>query len=103
MTNYMIAYFGGNQPASKEEGLAQMSKWKAWIEGLGDKVVNPGTPLTGTKILTPGGVHEENDPNAMKGFAVIKAENIESAIEIARADPFLDTGGTIRVFKMMEM
>ena len=45
----MIAYYGGNQPSSKEEGMAQMGKWKAWVEGLGDKIVNPGTPLMETK------------------------------------------------------
>ena len=45
----MIAYYGGNQPSSKEEGMAQMVKWKAWVEGLGDKIVNPGTPLMETK------------------------------------------------------
>jgi hypothetical protein len=38
----MIAYYGGSQ---SEEGMAQMGKWKVWIEGLVDKVVNPGTPL----------------------------------------------------------
>jgi len=38
MTNYMIAYYGGNQPSSKEEGIAQMGKWKAWIESLSDAV-----------------------------------------------------------------
>ena len=39
MPNFMIAYYGGDQPASKEEGMAQMEKWKAWVEGLGDAVV----------------------------------------------------------------
>ena len=39
----------------------------------------------------------------MKGFAVIKAENIEAAIEIAKSDPFLEKGGTIRLSQMMEM
>ena len=39
----------------------------------------------------------------MKGFAVIKAESIEAAIEIAKSDPFLENGGTIRVSQMMEM
>ncbi len=39
----------------------------------------------------------------MKGFAVVKAESIEAAIEIAKSDPFLENGGTIRVSQMMEM
>ena len=103
MANFMIAYYGGNPPASKEEGMAQMGKWKTWIEGLGEKVVNPGTPLLETKILTSTRVQEENDPNAMKGFAIVNAESMEAAVEIAQSDPFLENGGTIRVSLMMEM
>ncbi len=39
----------------------------------------------------------------MKGFAVVKADSIEVAIEIVQTDPFLENGGTIRVSEMMEM
>ncbi len=57
----------------------------------------------GAKIVTSSNVQDDNDPDSMKGFAVIKAESIEAAIEIAKSDPFLDTDGTIRVSQMMEM
>jgi len=103
MPNFMIAYHGGNEPGSKEEGKARMEKWKAWIEGLGEKVINPGTPLPASRIITPAGVEDDNDSNSMKGFAVIEAESIDAAIEIAKSDPFLETGGKIRVSQMMEM
>jgi hypothetical protein len=103
MTKFMMAYYGGNQPSSEEEGMAQMKKWKAWVEGLGDTIVNPGTPLPVSKIVTSSRVEDDNDPKAMKGFAVVKAESIEAAIAIAQSDPFLDKGGTIRVSQMMEM
>lgn len=103
MVNYMIAYYGGNQPSSKEEGMAQMSKWKAWVKGLGENVINPGTPLPVSKIVTSNRVEDDNDPNAMKGFAIVKAESIEAAVKIAQSDPFLENGGTIRVSQMMEM
>ena len=103
MANFMIAYYGGDQPSSKEEGMAHMGKWKAWVEGLGENAINPGTPFKGTKIVTSSDIQDENDPNAMKGFAVVKAESIEAAIEIAKSDPFLEIGGTIRVSQMMEM
>jgi hypothetical protein len=103
MTNFMIAYYGGNQPNSPEEGMAHMSKWKAWVEGLGETVVNPGTPLPVSKLVTSQSVEDDNDPNAMKGFAVVKADSIEAAVEIARSDPFLANGGTIRVSQMIEM
>jgi len=103
MEKFMIAYYGGNQPSSQEEGMAQMGKWKTWVEGLGEKVINPGTPLPVSKIVTSSTVKDDHDPNAMKGFAVVKAENMEAAVAIAQSDPFLENGGTIRVSQMMEM
>ena len=103
MPNFMIAYYGGNQPTSKEEGMAQMNKWKAWVDGLGDAIVNPGTPLPVSKIITSTHVEDDTDPKSMKGFAVVKAASMEAAIAIAQSDPFLDNGGTIRVSQMMEM
>lgn len=103
MANFMIAYHGGNQPSSKEEGAAQMNKWKAWVEGLGDKMVNPGSPFMGTKIVTSNDVQDEKDPNMMKGFAIVKADTMEEAVEIVKSDPFLENGGTIRLSQTMEM
>ena len=46
---------------------------------------------------------DKNGPNAMKGFAVVKAGSMEAAVEIAQSGPFLQNGGTIRVSQMMEM
>ena len=103
MKNFMIAYYGGTQPNSQEEGMAQVEKWKAWVKDLGEAVVNPGTPLPVSKIVTSNSIEDDNDPNAMKGFAVVRAKDIESAIAIAQSDPFLENGGTIRVSQMMEM
>ncbi len=87
----------------REEGMAQMNKWKSWVEGLGDAVVNPGTPFMGTKIVTSGDVQDDTDPNSMKGYAVVKAEDMDAAVEITKTDPFLDNGGTIRLSQVMEM
>ncbi len=103
MEKFMIAYYGGDQPRSQEEGMAQMGKWKAWVEGLGEKVINPGTPLPDSRIVTSNSVKDDDDPNAMKGFAVVQVENMKAAVEIAQSDPFLENGGTIRVSQMMEM
>lgn len=66
MSNFMIAYHGGNQPSSEEEGMAQMQKWQAWVKGLGDAVVNPGTPLPVSKLVTSGSVGGNNEPNAIR-------------------------------------
>ena len=103
MPKFMLAYYGENKPSSQEEGMAHMEKWKAWVKGLGETIVNPGTPLPVSKIVTSSRVEEDTDPNSMKGFAVVKADSMAAAVAIAQSDPFLANGGTIRVSQMMEM
>ena len=98
MAEYMIGYYGGNNPASPEEGQAHRAKWMAWIQSLGDKVVNPGTPLMNSQQIGP------SVDVVLKGFAVVRVDSMEEAIEIAHADPFLSLGGgTIQVAEMMQM
>ena len=54
-----------------------MENWKAWVKGLGDRIINPGMPLPASRIVTSGGAEDDNHPSAMMGFAVINAENME--------------------------
>ena len=51
MPEYLVAYVGEKQ-MSKEEGARHMEEWKAWIGGLGDAVVNHGTPLAQNRVVT---------------------------------------------------
>ena len=102
MPNFMIEYHGGNKPASEEEGMEQMNKWKDWVNRLGRTITNSGTPLKNSKIITSGGVEDDSDTNSMKGYAIIQVDSINSAVRIARTDPFLEYGGTIRVSEMIE-
>jgi hypothetical protein len=101
--NYIIAYHGGTKPESPEQGAEQMAKWETWVEGLGEAVVNPGTPLMKTRIVSSTGVSDDGGPNSVSGFSVVQADNMEAALEMAKACPFLDTGGTLEVAEMVEM
>ena len=103
MSDYIIAYHGGKQPESPEEGAKHMAKWKAWVGGLGDAVVNPGTPLGKSRIVSSGGVSDDGGSNPMSGFSVVKADSMDAALEMAKACPFLETGGTLEVAEMMKM
>ena len=103
MPNYILAYHGGKSPESPEEGAKQMAKWKAWVGGLGEAAVNPGTPLGKSKIVSSGSVSDDGGSNPMSGFSVVKADNMDAALEMAKGCPFLDIGGTIEVAEMKEM
>lgn len=102
MSNYIIAYHGGKKPESPEAGAEHMAKWKAWIGNLGDAVVNPGTPLGKSKMVSAAGVSDDAGDQALTGFSVVEADSIEAALDMAKACPFLDIG-TIEVAEMKSM
>ena len=101
MPNYVIAYLGGKQMPNPQDRTAHMVKWKAWVDGLGSAMVNPGTPLGQGKLVSSDGVSERG-PNALTGFSIVLADNMDAALEIAQRCPFLDIG-TIEVAEAMEM
>lgn len=103
MPSYIIAYHGGEKPESPEEGAKQMEKWKAWLGGLGDAVVNPGTPLGKSMMVSAAGVSDADGSNAMSGFSIMQADSQDAAIEMAKVCPFLETGGTLEVAEIKEM
>ena len=102
MSNYVFAYHGGKKPESPEEGTKLMVKWKAWVGGLGDAVVNPGTPLGKSKTVSSAGVSDHRGPDRLTGFSIVKADNMDAALEMAKECPFLEIG-TIEVAEVMEM
>ena len=103
MPNFIIVYHGRNKPETKKAGAAQMAKWKAWVDDLGDACVNPGTPLGQSRIVSAVGVSDDGGPNAMSGSSVVMAADIDAALEMAKRCPFLDIGGTLEVAEMLEM
>ena len=80
-----------------------MAKWKAWIGGLGDAVVNPGTPLGKSKTVSSAGASDDGGSNPISGFSVVNADSMDAALEMAKECPTLEIGGTIEVAEMLEM
>ncbi len=103
MSDFVFAYHGGKTPESPEEGAKQMAKWNAWVGGLGDAVVNPGTPLGKPKTVSSGGVSDDGGSDPLLGFSILKADSMDAALEMAKACPTLEIGGTIEVAEVMEM
>ena len=102
MSNYIFAFHGGKKPESPEEGAKFMERWKAWVGGLGDAVVNPGNPVGMSKTVSSGGVTDDGGSNPLMGYSIVKADSMDAALEIAKGCPFLEMG-TIEVAQVMEM
>lgn len=102
MSDYIIAYHGGKMPKTPEEGARGREKFDTWIADLGDAVVNPGTPLGKSRIVSSDGISDDGGPNFLQGFSIIKADSMDAALKIAQECPFLEMG-TIEVAEVMKM
>jgi len=102
MPNYIFAYHGGKRPETPEAGAQLMARWKAWIDGLGTAMTNPGNPVGKSCTVSASGVADDGGSNPLSGFSVVQADNLDGALEMAKACPHLDHG-TIEVAEMMEM
>ena len=103
MTQYIIVYLGGDQPASPEEGKQHFEKYKTWLSSLGDSVVSPANPLKGTHTVNPDGSVNPESATTMSGYTIIEADSMNQALDIAKACPFLEIGGSLEVSELMKM
>jgi hypothetical protein len=102
MKQFTFVYYGEPEFASREDGAAHMSKWMAWVGGLGDAMVNPGLPVGKPVTVSATGVSDGSATNRLVGFSVVEADSIEAAVEMAKKCPHLDHG-TIDVAEAMDM
>ncbi len=102
MHNYVFAYYGEPRFKSPEEGAKYMAKWKTWMDGLGDALVNPGVPMGKPKTVSSSGVSDGDKPNRVTGFSIVKANSMDEAVKMAKGCPHLEHG-TVDVAEAMEM
>lgn len=103
MSQYVIVYLGGNQPATPEEGKKHFAKYKEWLTSLGDSAVSPANPLRDTSTVNSNGTVTSGGTSTMSGYTIIEADSMELALSIAKTCPFLDIGGTLEVSELMQM
>ena len=102
MPQYVISYFGGNRPSTPDEGKQQMSKYMEWISSLGEKAVSPMNPFKNTNTISPDGNVSNGSKTAMSGYTIINTDSLDDALIIAKACPFLETGGSLEVSELMQ-
>lgn len=98
MAEFIIVYHGFGQPASAEEGKAAQGRWMKWMQDLGENIVNFGTPFKGATLIAQDGSASKG---GLSGYSVVKAENMEAAMEIAKACPHLEMGA-VEVAELMK-
>jgi len=98
MTTYLVTYHGAMGPPPSDEAREQMmSAFMQWAASVGDGMVDPGSPLGRSKVVTSEGDTDGNADGQIGGYTIIKADSLADAVSAVRAHPFLTRGGTLQV------
>ena len=86
---------------------AVMARWDEWLGGIAaqDKLVGTNALDRTGKIVKADGSVTDGPYVALKemvgGYTMVKAENMEEAVELTKGCPMFDMGGTVEVRDIM--
>jgi len=106
MAAFMLIFRGGNARGdSPEQMQLHMQKWFTWFQGLSKSGVfkGQGAPLEpggkvvrGTRKTVSDGPYAEAK-DLVGGYAVVEAQDLEAAVEIALGCPTYEKDGAVEV------
>ncbi len=103
MPQYILVYLGSDHPTEPEESKQNFAKYKEWLASLGVSVISPANPFKDTRTVNSDGSVTTGSTTAMSGYTIIEADSMDAALEMAKACPFLDIGGSLEVAELVEM
>jgi hypothetical protein len=104
MGNYLLAFHGGGIPKAEAEKARVMQAWTNWFGELGDAVVDPGNPVGQEKtVSSDGSVSAGGGANAVTGYTIIRAADLDDAVRLAAGCPIRASGGSIEVGETLAM
>jgi len=110
----MFVFRGSDPPPeemqSPERMQQSLAKWKEWIDSIaakgkyvaGQPLQRDGKVVAGKqKKITDGPFAEGKE--IIGGYFLIKAENLEDAVDMSKGCPSFEYGGSVEVREIMEM
>ncbi len=97
MPKFLVTYHGGGMPESEEGRQQAMAAFAAWIGATGKALVDPGAPLGASKTVSPGSVTDGAAPGPFNGYSILDAADLDSAVDLVRAHPYVERGGSLQV------
>jgi hypothetical protein len=113
MKEYMYLFRGGDAhvAAQSPEAMQQhMQKWVQWMKALGEKgkfvggqpLDVSGVTLSGTKKSRTDRPFAESK-EMVGGYLIVKAANLEEAVELSKECPIFESDGTLEVREIRQM
>ena len=96
MKRFLLLYSGPPTPPD-----ASHAGWPEWFGGLGDALVDVGSPMRNGIVLRADGSTTETAAH-LNGYSLIQAPDRSEALQLMRNHPLLTQGGdyTIQVFEV---
>jgi hypothetical protein len=107
MSNFLLSFHGGAPGATEEERDASQERWGAWFVQIEESIVDAGDGVAPLAFISPNGDVMRDAPSgddaskAVTGYTVITADDLDAALEIAKACPILKDGGSIEVGEIL--
>ena len=95
MAKYVFSY---RAPSGYAPDAGTPAEWQAWFGGIGPALVDLGHAVTDYASLGEVG----GSGSRMAGYSVVSAEDLDSAVALARDCPALRAGGGVEVGPVME-
>ncbi len=96
MKRFVLLHYGYETPTPEI-----MEAWGNWFASIGDKMVDSGSAFGPGREITRTGTKElPHDTQAITGYTIINAENIDEAEKIAKDCPMITS---VRVYEAMSM
>ena len=96
MAKYVFSY---RVPSGYAPGAETAAEWQAWFGGVGSALVDLGHAVTDYSSLGEVG----GSGSRVVGYSVVSAEDMDSALALARDCPALRVGGGVEVGPVMEV
>ena len=95
MANYVFSF---RVPSGYAPHAGTAAEWQAWFGELGPALVDVGNAVTGYASLGEVG----GSDSRMVAYSVVSAEDMDSALALAKDCPVLRVGGGVEVGPVME-
>jgi transcription antitermination factor NusG len=93
MKKYVLLTIGFTKPTPEI-----MEPWMKWFKSIEDKIVDQVGLRNGKEVTKNGIIELQMDKDAITGYLVINAENMDEALEIARSAPMITS---TKVYEMV--
>lgn len=104
MPTYLVTYHGGGEmPNAPEARQQMMAAFGAWAAGVGSAMIDPGAPLGAAKTVSGRGVADGQAAASVSGYTLLRADNLDAAVELVQAHPFVGRGGSLQVSEAADL